>query len=435
MARAHRYAGAAAFSREDVPDAHRRRPEGDLGEYAAARDLEVLGSKSAAGYFAAMPGEDDLQFNVLRGVLPGGEHGIVFHELLAWEVMGDSPAGGGWFHGVRYRGGGKVFRKPDRFTFLQAIPVVGDLVQRPPDPDSPEDAFGIPVTTAATLVPEATAAGDWSIDNRPKPLLAPGRTKLEEHGLPGWDLMGADDLRAGFVERLLAGPALRSVLARERERPFFQVRARRGALVARCNGWLRDAALLDALTGELSAVAAEVRAAGLAVADPRPFVDPLPAADWPPDGVSLSARFPPDPWLGPLHAFAREHRLVIEDRGYYHAAFPTLPVPGRVIAVMRGVLPGTDLVGRLAWHAERAEATHNVGRNAVLLPAAPNAEETPPGGVKAGDGDLRLAVRDGVFAAWTRRDAPGAGSQRGELGPMVELVADGVAAGRDREMV
>jgi hypothetical protein len=434
MASTHRYAGAAAFCREDVADAHRRHPETDLGEYAAGRDLDVLGSKSAAGYFAAMPGEDDLQFNAMRGVLSGGEHGILFHELLAWEVIGDRPAGGGTFWGATYQSG-KILRKPDRFTFLQAIPVVGDLVQRPADADAPEDAFGIPVTTAATLVPEATAAGDWSIDNQPKPLVAPGRTKLEEHGLPGWDLMGADELAPGFVERLLAGPALRSVLGRETRRPFFQVRTRRGTLVVRCNGWLRDAAPLDALADALSAVAAEVRAAGLEVADPRPFADPLPAADWPPEGVSMSARFPPDPWLAPLHAFAREHRLVIEDRRCYHAAFPTLPVPGRVIAVMRGRLPGTDFVGRVAWHAERAEATHNVGRNAVLLPAAPDAEDTPRGGVKASDGDLRLAVRDGVFAAWARRDAPGAGSPRGDLGPMVALVADGVAAGRDRTMV
>jgi hypothetical protein len=430
----HRYAGAAAFSREDVSDAHRRHPDSGLGEYAAARGLEALGSKSAAGYFAAMPGQDDLQFNLLRGVLPGGEHGIVFHELLAWGVIGDRPEGNGTFWGVSYQPE-KIFRKPDKYTLLESVPILGDLVQRPADPEGPEDAFGIPVTTAATLVPEATAAGDWSIDNQPKPLVAPGRTKLKDHGLPGWDLMGDDELPAGFEERLLAGPELRSVLERERERPFFQVQVRRGTLVVRCNGWLRDDAPLDGLADEISAVAPEVRAAGLEVADPRPFGDPLPAADWPPEGVSASGRFPPDPWLAPLHAFAREHGLVIEDRRRYHAAFPTLPVPGRVIAVMRGRLPGTDLVGRLAWHGERDEAAHNVGRNAVLLPAAQSAEETPPGGVKTAGGDLRLAVRDGVFAAWTRRDAPGAGSQRGELGPMVELVADGLAAGRERKMV
>jgi hypothetical protein len=71
MAR-HRYAGSAAFARQDVADAHRRHPEADLGGYAATRGLESLGSRSAAGYFAAMPGEDDLQFNALRGELSGG---------------------------------------------------------------------------------------------------------------------------------------------------------------------------------------------------------------------------------------------------------------------------------------------------------------------------------------------------------------------------
>jgi hypothetical protein len=433
MATTHRFAGTAAFSREDVADAHRRHPEIDLTQYAAARGLEVLGSGSAAGYRAAMPGYDDLQFNVLRGVLPGGENGVVFHQLLAWEVMGDRPASNATFYGVSY-GGTKVFRKPDRYTFLQAIPLLGDLILRPPDPDEPEGAYGIPITTAATLVSEATAAGDWAIDNVPRPPAAPHLTKLEHQGLPGWSLVGSE-LPAGFEERLLAGPALRSVLARAAERPFFQVRVRRGTLVVRCNGWLREAAPLDGLGEAVSALAGEVRAAGLTVADPRPFAEPLPVADWPPEGVSMSGRFPPDPWLVPLHAFAREHRLVIEDRRFYHVAFPTLPVPGRVIAVMRGQLPRNELVGRLAWHAEQPEATHNVGRNAVLLPGAPNAQDTPPGGVKEPAGDLHLAVRDGVFAAWRRRDDPQTGSPRGDLGRMVELVDDGVAAGRERQMI
>src|SRR5262245_47219997 len=224
MAPKERYAGEAAFCREDVADAHRRYPEVDLDGYGAARDLEPLGSRSAAGFVAAMPGQDDLQFNVLRGMLTGGAYGIVFHELRAWEVMGDEPAGNGMFYGVRYSSGG-FFGRRGR--------------------DAREDAFGIPVTTAATQVPEATAAGDWSIDNEPKPPLAPGRKKLGERGLPGWDLMADDDVPDAFVERLLAGPGLRSVLERERGRRHVEVRSRRGALFVRCNSWLRDAALLD----------------------------------------------------------------------------------------------------------------------------------------------------------------------------------------------
>src|SRR5436190_6990381 len=149
MSTGHRYAGTAAFSRADVADAHRRHPEVDLAEYAAAGGLEVLGSTPAAGYLAAMPGYADTQFNVLRGALPGGEHGIVFHELLAWEAISDRPSGGATFWGVTWHPG-KLIRKPDKHTVLQSIPILGWLIARPPDPDSPEGAFGIPVTTAAT---------------------------------------------------------------------------------------------------------------------------------------------------------------------------------------------------------------------------------------------------------------------------------------------
>lgn len=70
----------------------------------------------------------------------------------------------------------------------------------------------------------------------------------------------------------------------------------------------------------------------------------------------------------------------------------------------------------------------------MLAAAVPGADATPPGGVKV-DGGLRLEIRDGVFAAWARRDAPGTGSPLGDLGPMDDLVAQGVAAGRARGMI
>jgi hypothetical protein len=49
--------------------------------------------------------------------------------------------------------------------------------------------------------------------------------------------------------------------------------------MVRCNGWLREAEQLDALTGDLCELTRDVRAAGLELADRRPFADPLPAAD------------------------------------------------------------------------------------------------------------------------------------------------------------
>src|SRR5690242_4268834 len=86
-----RLPGYGAFARSDVADAKRRRPDVDLSDYAARRGLEMLGSRNAAGFFAALPLDEQLQFNVLRGELPGGEQGILFHEVLALPV---SPEGG-----------------------------------------------------------------------------------------------------------------------------------------------------------------------------------------------------------------------------------------------------------------------------------------------------------------------------------------------------
>src|SRR5215217_8626179 len=81
-----RLPGYGAFAREDVADARRRHPDTDLSGYATRRGLEMLGSRNAAGFFAALPLDEQLQYNVLRGPLPGGEQGILFHHVLPLPV-------------------------------------------------------------------------------------------------------------------------------------------------------------------------------------------------------------------------------------------------------------------------------------------------------------------------------------------------------------
>src|SRR5918992_2518072 len=71
----------AAFKPADVEDARRRRPAADLRPYAQSRGLEYLDSRNPMGYWGVVPADERLQFNVLRGVLPGGRHGILFHHL------------------------------------------------------------------------------------------------------------------------------------------------------------------------------------------------------------------------------------------------------------------------------------------------------------------------------------------------------------------
>jgi hypothetical protein len=78
----HALPGYGAFKPEDVEDARRREPATDLRPYAPAHGLEFLDRLNPVGYWGAVPDDSRLQFNVVRGVLPGrGRHGVMFHKL------------------------------------------------------------------------------------------------------------------------------------------------------------------------------------------------------------------------------------------------------------------------------------------------------------------------------------------------------------------
>ena len=55
-----------------MSDGFRGRPDADLSEYAASRGLRFAGQSSQGGYQAAFTIAPELQWNVMRGVLPGG---------------------------------------------------------------------------------------------------------------------------------------------------------------------------------------------------------------------------------------------------------------------------------------------------------------------------------------------------------------------------
>src|SRR5688572_26826644 len=79
----------AAFKPADVDEARARQPAGHLRDYAQARGLEFLESRNPMGYWGVVPGDERLQFNVVRGLLPGGRHGILFHQALAISLWYD----------------------------------------------------------------------------------------------------------------------------------------------------------------------------------------------------------------------------------------------------------------------------------------------------------------------------------------------------------
>ena len=420
-----RLPGYAAFARKDIEDAKRRRPDVDLGPYAARRGLDALGSQNAAGFFAALPLDPQLQFNVLRGPLPGGEQGIVFHHVLPVPVSGDgTPLGPGTYHARMFN---PRWQKPGLRDALNMIPVVGDAIDtvlaemEPGSDDALASCIGAPCTVAAVLVPEA-ALLEFTIDNRPKPALVPHhREKLAERGLDGWTLLARHEPPPAVVDRLLSEPT-RAAMAALGERPYAKLEVRYGTLVLRVNGYLREEAELDGLAQIACAIAGELRAAGELLAERRPFEAPLTAVDWPESGVSASGRFPPDPWLPALHSYAREHRLTLEEPTEYHRAFPSVAVPGRAFAVMRGPL-ADGVEGRVAWHTEKSFITNNDGRNAVLLPAAPGTEPTPRAGVRLAEEALNYWIGDGIFAVWELRSK----ELLGDLGDMDALVRRALA--------
>jgi hypothetical protein len=430
--RNHGYAGLA---KEDVPDAKRGHPDVELGDYAAHRGLEVFRGAMAAGFRAALPVFEEYRFNLLRGLLPSGCYGLMFHELMEVPHRG-SASMSGTLYAVYARTPGR-WRLRDFLPDRSDIPIIGELLsdlRNPREDTSPPAAFGtesvwIPCTVAATHVPEATLPLHFlRLDRRHHhaPYDFAHHRRLDGVGLPGWHLRADPEPSDGLLARLLEGP-LRELLRRREDR-FFQLLVLRGTLIARCNGFGKDGAAFDELAQDLSLAAATIRRACLPEADPRPFEQPLPpppdAQD--PDAPELS-RTPPF-WRKAFHKLATRLGLAPEDPVAYHRAFPSLPVPGRAAAVMRGRLPGYASEGRLAYHSERSPMLTNEMRGAVIVRASESARPTPPGGIRRLDRNLVYNVRDGLLSMWSLRTAAL------ELSEEDDLVARALALARERQL-
>jgi hypothetical protein len=110
---------------------------------------------------------------------------------------------------------------------------------------------------------------------------------------------------------------------------------------------------------------------------------------------------------------ADERRMAVEDPRVFHAAFPDLNIPGEAFGVLHGRLPGTTLTGRLLCCAERPMVLPDdyrqfltdpggpAGSDVAVVPVSPDAPATGVEGEV--EGDLRVAVGDGVLTAWRLR--------------------------------
>jgi hypothetical protein len=110
---------------------------------------------------------------------------------------------------------------------------------------------------------------------------------------------------------------------------------------------------------------------------------------------------------------ADQRGMAVEDPPSFQVAFPELNIPGEAFGVLHGQLPGTKLTGRLVCCAERPmvlpddfrrllrDPGGSVGCDVAVVPVDAGAVPTLPEGDT--DGDLRVAIADGVLTAWRGR--------------------------------
>ena len=452
--------------KEWIADGFRGRPDVDLAPYATARGLEHRGSEAQIDHIPAFPLTSELQFNVMRGALPGGETGVLYHEV---DLLDEATAAGTFY-------GQKV-------SLSQARPQ--DLISLTGITGEPIRYFKVPQTTAGIRIPQAqgplvgfdvgrsserviraaaegeTFKSGFTLDlsflsrrkkkdkksddplfQGPQPFI--GRD-LAYIGAPDWRIAFRGRARKEVVEELIVGP-LKELLAADP--PIgFRVTFAYGVLVVTRQHFLKEDEELDLFAERVSWLAARIRELCVAHAAPQPFEAELPPPPW---AEKIEAA-PDDTFMGMdsqdlagFHAIARERGMASEDPFEFHRAFSDLPVPGEAYGVMRGTLPGTSLTGRVVAGVERKiggppaywdrildELPHGpCGSDTVLVPVRPDAPDAhPDAGLAWGDGGF--AVRRGVLVAWQpRRDNPQAS------GPQLDrLVADVVALGEHQGLL
>jgi hypothetical protein len=386
----------------------------DLQSYAASRGLDYRGTNMQPGFEAVMLGRDENERNVVRGTLPGGEHGVLFHELATFDLEGapypttlPDPEVSSTL--------GDRLDALDTWLDFDPTGFVGRYKSRPPV----RAAF----TTAAVLVPEATApVGRLRIDRShsfPPYEFAHGGA-LDPLGFPGWHARAEPQLDRELFGRF-AGEELRELLAAWAADPLAtHLVFWHGTLAVRRYGFEGDPERLDAIAAGASGLARRLRDAALAGSEPQPFATalPPPAADaghrWEPAVAAVAAR------LG----------LTREDPLALHRALPSLPVPGQALAVMRGALPGIAGTARFVVATGRPAEGWNLGRNAVLLPVSPGLAETPVEGVVEREAKLRWHVA-GDYAAFHAYRTGGAG----DVGDVDGLIARAATLARERGLV
>ncbi|HYI37991.1 MAG TPA: hypothetical protein VEX39_15380, partial [Thermoleophilaceae bacterium] len=369
----------------------RGRPDFDLRGYATARGFEFGGDGPPPNFAIAGPAWPEYTTNAMTGALPGGELGMLAHELYEVEVSTGKggPRMGGALHDERYTVKDPFFFQPSYWKRPKEGPFVGN-------------AIWIPTTKVAARVPQAALAPH--VVAMPSERLTPaGRYELDRHGLAGFALNYNEEAEnADFLDRLFGGDVGR-VLA-SLDHAFVQLTIRDGTVALVRNGFVREHTQLDELVDAEARIVAGLREICDPWAAPQPFDQPLPPARWvDQESVPVTAfDMRTSPWWESYRVAASDRGLELEDPDAYHRAFPTNPVPGRAIAVLRGEGPD-GRVFRLAFHTARQELAE---RGAVLFAASGTDTAGPIEPQLHPSTDMWFAEGGGVTACWARYATP-----------------------------
>lgn len=404
--------------REKIGDGFRGRPDVDLADYAAARGLDQRGGMTQLGYLAAMPLSQELQFNVLRGRLPGGEEGIVYHEV---KVLVEGR--GGTFYGVR----GKSPKSKGPLDMLGRLTI-----------NAEHTMFKVPHTTVAVRVPEAqgalvgftagrgkdgglTGGGTkvgFAIGGSKSLASGPGHwsgRKLDDRGLDGWQFATRVRGDETALEQVLDGPLQR--LLAEEQPPRFRIHFRFGVLWMTQQQFAKRDAELDDLCRKASTLAAEMRRIAELSSRRRDFDDRLEQPYW---AEQWRAK-PKDTFvggdgqdLGGAAKLADERGLELEDAFEFARGFSDLGWPGEPYVVGRGELAGRR-PGRLVFTLGRKATSTDLNRyleekvagpygcNVAVIPLRGGVADTPGEQVLWTEGNGAYTVRRGILSAWQRR--------------------------------
>ena len=386
----------------------------DLHPYAASRGLDYRGTSFQPGFEAVQLGRDENERNIVRGTLPGGEHGVLFHEWATFDLENAGYPSTLPDPEVASTLGDRLSAL-DTWLDFDPTGFIDRYKSRPPV----RAAF----TTAAVLVPEATApVGRLRIDRSPifPPYDFAHGGPLDALGLPGWHARAEPQLDAELFRRF-ADDGVRRMLESWAADPFAtHLVFWHGTLAVRRFGFEGDPGRLDAIASAAGELAGRLRNAALAGRAPQPFADPLP----PPVAGAVHH------WEPAVAALAARLGLDREDPLELHRALPSLPVSGQAFAVLRGALPGIAGTARLVLASGRPAEGWNIGRNAVLLPVGPGLPPTPVEGVVEREAKLRWHVA-GDYAAFHAYRTGAAG----EVGDVDGLIARAGALARERGLV